>query len=362
MSLFDRLFGKEKADATPVAPSVLPQRIDHPIDWTKSEIHLMLLSRFLKPRSADNVPDNWKPMFGESPQLTVERFIKNGLLVPLSLKAKVDYCNTVTDLKELLKERGLKVSGKKQELVERLVTADKVGMLNLHSAKAEEFIECSSEIRPRILQYVAAKEGEFNEAVAEALTALRLKDFAKASRMIGAYETKQLQLPSSGCQINVDTHQPEFYELPPAPPRNVSDDVEALEEIFSLRPKILRELAEDEWEPLHVVVALSHLLHGRVSLEWLPIGFVGFSKFDAIVTIRMMQFHLNHIHDVKRMHAIGITKGKIICAGPNAGSCDECMKIANTPYNLDSLPELPYDKCTCAFGCRCWVRSIMPGL
>jgi len=362
MSLFERLFGKMKAAATPEATSDLPRRVDQPIDWSKSEIHLILLSQFLKPISADNVPDNWESVLGESPQLTVERFIKNGLLVPLSLKAKVEYCNTIADLKKLLKERGLKVGGKKQELVERLVTADEVGMLNLHTAKAKMVIECSSEIRPRILQYVADKEGEFNNAVAEALMALRLKDFAKASHTIGAYESKQLQLPKSGCRINVDTLQPEFYELPPASPRKTADDVEALTEIFSLRPKILRNLAEEEWDPLHIVVALSHLLHGRVSFEWLPTGFVGVSKFDTATTVRMMNFHINHIHDVKRMRGIGITKGKILCVGPNAGSCDECIKIADTLYSLDRLPELPYEKCTCDMGCRCLVVAKIPGL
>lgn len=269
MSLFGRLFGKKKV-AAPAAVSNSPWRVDQPIqasvDWSNSEIHLMLLNQFLKPTYAHSIaPEQWGAALGESPQLTLNRYIKNGLLVPLSLKANVEYCNTVADLKKLLKERGLKVSGKKQELAERLVAADEVGMSKLHTAKT--VIECSPEIRARILQYVADKEREFEDAITEALAALRNMDFEKASRTIGAYESKQIHLPTRGLRIDVGTGTPtEFYGRP-APARETAADVAAMKEIFTLRPKILRELAESEWKPLLTVVALSDLLSGRLSLE-----------------------------------------------------------------------------------------------
>ena len=347
MSLFDGLFWKKKAAAAPEAVPDLPRRIDDPADWSNSDIHLMLLSRFLEPKRADSVPAYWESALGEPSQAAVNRYIKVGLLVPVPLKATVEYCNTGADLKKLLKERGLKVSGKKQELAERLVATDEVGMSKLHAEKA--VIECSPEIRPRVSQYVADKEREFDDAIAETLAALRTKDFAKASHAIGAYESKQLRLsPPNPLTI-------------PQPPRETATDVEALRAIFASRPKILSELPESDWEPLHVVVALSHLLHGRVSPKWLPAGFVGVSKFDTATTVRMMQFHMHHLYNIKRMRAIGITQGSILCAAPNAGSCDACMKIADELRNLDSLPELPYEKCTCALGCRCVIVAKIPG-
>lgn len=348
MSLLGRLFGKKKADA-PVSMSNFPRHIDQPIqapvDWSNSEINLILLSRFLEPRRADSVPTYWESALGKPPQVAVKRFIENRFLLPASLHATIEFCNTVADLKKLLKERGLKISGKKQELVERLVVADEIGMSKLHATKT--VIECSPEIRPRVLQYVANKEREFDDAIAEALVALRTNDFEKASRTIGAYESKQLHLsPPNPLAI-------------PEPPRETTADVETLEEIFTLRPKILSELAESEWEPLHVVVALSHLLHGRLSLEWLPAGFVGVSKFDVATTVRMMQFHIIYLRNLKEMRALGITQGSILCGAPNAGSCDACMKIADKIGNLDSLPELPYEKCTCYLGCRCSLRPTL---
>jgi SAP domain len=348
MSLFGRLFGKKITD-TSESLSNFPQRIDQPIqapiDWSNSEINFILLSRFLEPKRADSVPMFWESALGEPPQVAVKRFIENRLLLPASLHATIECCNTVADLKKMLKERDLKISGKKQELVERLVVADELGMSKLHATK--QVIECSPEIRPRVLQYVTDKEREFDDAVAETLTALRTNDFAKASRTIGAYEANQLNLsPPNPLAI-------------PEPPRETAADVETLQEIFAMRPKILSELAENEWEPLHVAVALSHLLHGRLSLEWLPAGFAGISKFDAATTVRMMQFHIIYQRNLKKMRALGITQGSILCGAPNAGSCDACMKIADKIGNLDDLPELPYEKCTCHLGCRCTLRPVV---
>lgn len=267
------------------------------------------------------------------------------------------HSGTIADLKKLLKERGLKVSGKKQELADRLVVADEVGMSKLHAAK-KMAIECSPEIRPRILQYAADKEREFEGAISEALVALRNMDFEKASRTIGAYESKQIHLPTRGLRIDVGTGTPtEFYSRP-APARETAADVAVLKEIFSLRPKILSELAESEWKPLLIVVALSDLLSGRLSLEWIPAGFVGVSKFDTAVTVQMMQSHLRYIREFKKLHALGM-RASIQCSAPNAGSCDACMQIADKIGNLDNLPELPYEKCTCSEGCRCWIQPIL---
>lgn len=213
MSLFDGLFGKKLVSATTATTSNLLQRkrVDDPVDWSNSEIHLMLLSRFLEPKRADNVPAYWESELGEPPPAVVSRFIKLGLLVPASLKVTVEYCNTGPDLKKLLKERNLKVSGKKQELAERLVVADEAGMSRLHAEKA--VIECSPEIRQLVSQYVANKKREFDDVITQTMAALRIKDFAKASRNIETYESKQLRL-SEGC---VQLASPKAEFVAPAP-------------------------------------------------------------------------------------------------------------------------------------------------
>jgi len=181
--------------------------------------------------------------------------------------------------------------------------------------------------------------------ITDALEAIRKRDFPQASRIVGEYESKQIKLPSDNPMAI------------PSPARTIASDVEMLGKIFSLRPKILKDLSESDWFALHVARSLSHLLHGRFSEAWLPDGFVGVSKFSAIVAHRMLQFHLGHVLDIEKMRGLDIKKASIMCTGVNAGTCAACMKLNERTYTLDSLPQLPNERCTCDMGCRCYIAA-----
>lgn len=338
MGLFNRLFGT-KPDASTHDVQPLQKRRSEPTDWRSSEIHLMLLSKFIEARLTDRLRGDWATALGEPLDKTIRQLIKDGLLVEASLFATVEFCNTVPDLKNLLKERGLKVSGKKQELAERLIEADEEGMAKLHAAKT--VVRCSPNVLPRLTEYAAEKKREYDQMVTDALSTLRRKDFAAASRLIGVYESKQVEL---------HTENPLALK---APPRSTETDVDALKKIFSLRPNILKDLSPDDWSALHVAYSLSHLLHGRFSDEWLPDGFVGVSKFQTGVTHRMFDAHFRHVQTLDRIRSLGIKQGKILCTSANQGTCDECMKLNGKEFSLADVPQLPYERCTCQRGCGC---------
>ena len=212
---------------------------------------------------------------------------------------------------------------------------------------AQKIFECSSDTRFRVERYLADKEREYARVLLDVAAALRVRNFAAASHLIGDYESKQLR---------VDPPNPLAL---PAEPRNTAVDVESLEQIFTLRPHLLRALPETEWEALHVVTGLNYLLGGRVSGDALPDDFVGVPNMDRHTVVLMMQFHVKHVQELERMRSIGISDAKILCC--NAGSCEPCMKISGKRFPLDRLPELPYEKCTCDLGCRCFLAAIIPG-
>lgn len=344
MNLFNwfvKKIGVTDKEASTKQPQAVNQPIEASVDWNNNEKHLMFLEQFLNSKIVANVSEHWASLLGESPQVTISRYIRDGVLVPISLESKVALDNNIPDLKKLLKERGLRVSGNKTELLNRLMDADEHGMAERY--KADTRYECSPEVRSRVLQFSSDKktalEKEFHAATYKALAALRAKDFAKASRIIGAYESAK-----NDSILNWELPNPMAIS---GPPRNVDRDVAELEMIFSLRPKILSGLSESDWEPLHIVSALGHLLHGRWSTKWLPEWFVGVSKFDAGTTLRMMQFHISHIQKIQKMRSLNITHGKILGCGESGGSCNACAKINGTVGNIEDLPELPYEKCTC---------------
>jgi len=91
----------------------------------KSPAHLRLLKEFLHPQVAKDFKSGyWKRELGEDPQKAIQSFLDAGLLVHADLGEYLAYKFKVTELKSMLKQRSLPTSGRKSDLVSRLVQAD----------------------------------------------------------------------------------------------------------------------------------------------------------------------------------------------------------------------------------------------
>lgn len=115
------------------------------IDWRSSEGHQRLLINFLFPNSIENMPKwvQWSELLGESVQAAAERLKRDGALqVVNDAVARIVYNRGTNDLKELCRQNGLKVSGSKSQLAERLLSIDPNGM---SIGFTGELLKCSSE-------------------------------------------------------------------------------------------------------------------------------------------------------------------------------------------------------------------------
>ncbi len=65
---------------------------------------------------------------GQAPAKVVQRLIDAELLALAPLSAKLESAFKATEIKALLRERGLPVSGKKADAIARLVEADRAAM------------------------------------------------------------------------------------------------------------------------------------------------------------------------------------------------------------------------------------------
>ena len=133
MALFDWLFGKREKVGDVLPSGTLIKSQLHPnvvIDWKDSPAHLLLLSKFLHGSSTEYYvnADYWDPVLKEKPAKAIARFIEEQMLEPLDILSRIHLKYNIPDLKKLLKERGLKVSGNKTVLVERLFENDPSGM------------------------------------------------------------------------------------------------------------------------------------------------------------------------------------------------------------------------------------------
>jgi hypothetical protein len=98
-------------------------------DWTKSDAHLLLLGKFAHPQEQGAIAgDEWEAVLGQPVQKTIRRFVEDGALVAAGLAGSMEAKFKVSDLRGLLQQRNLPVSGRKADLIARLVQADPEGM------------------------------------------------------------------------------------------------------------------------------------------------------------------------------------------------------------------------------------------
>lgn len=306
-------------------------------NWRESPAHLLFLSKFLRPRTVDDFSksDAWKAALKESPSKAVQRFLKEGMLEYADLAGLLEYGYRVSDLKSMLKERGLPVSGRKRDLIERLIQSEPDGMKR--STRGLRVLQCSQQGRAIAEQYLASEKEKRVLAEQQVLDLLGQRRFREASLLVASYESKQV-FPR-GLGIDWENYDP-------------THDVEVLNIIFKSKPRILAHLNDEHLEHLRIAAGMMHLWGTNRAKGWLPPGFKTMLSMDNDTAARMMIFYATHQIQMAQYRKLGVKKIKIITAN-DTYVCEACQKMASKEYRLSQVPELPYEKCTCEMGCRC---------
>lgn len=333
MEWFDRWLGR-KSLSSPQGPVSEAQPV--PVDWASSQPHLALLERFLSAREVkDSFLEWWGPAFEVSPQRVIDGLVAHGAL---------ELAPTVADLKVMLSSRALKVSGKKAELIQRLLEADPQGMEVRYAHRM--ILRCTPAASQAVGRWQTECTKVFETAADKVIAALRNRYFKEAIRTADAYRKNKFETP-----------------LPPgaeamtirSAPCSIEKRAKDLATVFTMRPKILSGLQPEQWEGLYLHYAVWQLL-GRTTLEKCMPGFAGIGAMNSTTAARMLSFYVNRQRDLARWRELGITKATIM----GVGGCEACLALNKKTFLLDELPELPYKDCTCDIGCRCMARAVMP--
>jgi len=109
-----------------------------PPNWRESEGHQLILLYFTGPNATGTLPRSydWAGVLGESVESAVSRLIADGALWEvIEAKWRILYGRGATELKELCRSHGLKVSGTKEQLAERLAGIDPTGSAFGHGGR-----------------------------------------------------------------------------------------------------------------------------------------------------------------------------------------------------------------------------------
>jgi len=304
-------------------------------DWKKSPAHLLFLSKFCRPRAIDDFSqsDIWEAVLNEAPKKAVKRFMSEGLLEQASLSGVLDYKYKVSELKPMLKQRGLPVSGRKAELIERLVESDPDGMRKV--VRGLNVLQCTQQGRAIAEEYLAQEKEKRARVEEQTLYALQQRKFKEASQMVAAFEAQQV-FPRG---INIDWKH-----------HNPGQDVAMLKVIFQAKPKILTTLNEEQMGHLRLAAGMMYLWGTNQAKAWLPDDFETDLRMDNDTAARMVVFYTYHQRSIAQYRATGVKTVRILATND---SCAACKKLARRKYKISEVPGLPYEKCTHEMGCRC---------
>lgn len=295
--------------------------------------HSLFISRFVRP----SVPrfdgdarqlSGWAAALRETPDSAIERFKQANLLVPFApstpeaLREALGSIYGVTQLRAMLKTRGLKVGGRKDELTAKLVNVDCEGLSG--DIVALQLYHCSEAGKQMVSQFEERKE----QAHVRAAAAINAKDYVRA---IHEYQTIEDDLGFPKAEFEGAT-RPELLEL-----------------VMTVKPKILEGCSEEVMAGLRIAMVLQ-CLSGRHAPKKLLRDFDSGICLDAETAARMIYFLARHIEDMQKWKQIGVKHVTHLAA---TDSCSVCTSLNGRKWRIEQAPELPQAECTHAYGCRC---------
>lgn len=252
----------------------------------------------------------------------------------------LSYKYKVSELKDLLKQRGLPVSGRKDDMIKRLITADPAGMKK--TVAGLTILQCVQRGKELSEKYLLNEQEKRNHVEMQVMEYINKRMFKEASVAVAAYEAEQV-FPR-GMGIDWKNHNP-------------NRDVEMMNNIFSSRPKILSKLRDEKLDMFRQGAAMMSLWGKNTAKDWLPPDLTTELSFDVDTAARMFLFHASHKTSLEQYRKSGVVKFVEILAAQD--SCDECKKFTKKKYKLNEVPELPHENCTHEKGCRCTLIPVV---
>ena len=305
-------------------------------NWKNSRAHLLLLSKFMYPREPRYYYDqeNWARVLNEPAQKSIKRFINENMLVNADLEYRVSYKYKVHELKELLKQRGLSISGIKKELVSRIVLADRDGTSKL--VADVEHLLCTQSGREIAQKYIREETDKRSKVEQQVMILLQKKMFEGAIVEVSKYEAEQV-FPRG---IGIDWKR---YDT--------KREIEIMNLIFNSKPEIMSKLEDVNLEPLQIGAAMMEIWGESTATKWLPINFNTGLSLDNDTSARMFLFNAINITNLKQYRESGVVNYVEVLV--TANSCDSCKKSQGKRYKINEAPILPNPNCTNELGCRC---------
>lgn len=302
---------------------------------------LEMLSQFLAPRRVEGIEQSvlWKIVTDGDPGRIVDALTVSGLLVDASFAQAIEATFTVLELRDFLRARKMKTSGRKAELAQRLANASSENLGEIQRVVAGRVLVCSDQGKEAATAHRARKADARREAEDSSLSALRSHAFEDAVRIVADFKANML-FPEG---LGVDWNSASFRAT-------LLSDVSQIFALFPGQPRILGDLPAQHFCGLKIASAWMALWGPPTGRRDIFADDYAPTRFDKPTAARMLIYFVRGQKTLAEYRALGLQFVRIMTSEP---SCPACACLPSIRYSILSPPELPHEHCTEARGCTC---------
>jgi len=310
------------------------QKLSNDFNWRESPSHIELLKSFTKARSIQQVVgwQHLKQTLKEGIEDAIGRLTRDGALIPAGVEEGLNSLFQIVQLKKLLQERNLRISGAKSELVERLVIADHAWGEQV--VRKSKVMKCSEAVLVLISNYEERKESDCNSAKERSFESFKNNNVKEA---YNAYVTFQRKYSNAQFESN---------------PFHIGD----LQYILTSKPRILGDIAIEDLRLLRAAACMQSLWNDKSPENWLPDTFKTCLKnnrlaINYLATNARIRYDIDGFKEYTKQVRVAFSPWEL-------DSCDLCQSLNGKVFEIDDFPELPMIGCTSETGCKCHISPV----
>jgi hypothetical protein len=190
MGILNRLFGKPSANKEVRVSEELPAGPGYAPSGPEAEkAYWFFLSYFLEAKdiTKDKFIASWSYVLGRSYKVVIAELLDKGRIMHAGLKEKLGGMLRIYDLQELLRERGLSESGKKDTLLRRYIEAAPQEAESKASKMPGDFLVCTSEGRKEVKEHTNLRAYDEDSAKHEMRRLLASGKTDQAAEVVNIY-------------------------------------------------------------------------------------------------------------------------------------------------------------------------------